>query len=83
MATRPKLKLHELRKILRSFGVGERKHRGKGGHTYFYKQLPGGEFGYPVPSEKDVKDVYVKGVRKRLRLTPEDGVTDDEFYSRR
>lgn len=83
MAAKPKLKLHELRKILRSFGVLEDPSRGKGGHTYFCRRFPEGEFGYPVPTKKDVKHVYVKGARRRFRLTPEDGVTDDDFYSRK
>ena len=33
-----------------------------------------------IPHDKDVADCYVKGVRKKLRLRPEDGVTDDEFF---
>jgi hypothetical protein len=83
MATQPKLKRHEPRKILRSFGVLEDSIRGKGGHTYFYRQFPEGEFGYPVPNKKDVKQVYVKRARRRFRLMPEDGVSDDDFYSRK
>jgi hypothetical protein len=51
---------------------------------HFFKIFPDGEFGYPVPQHgKDVPAVYVKGLRKRLRLTAEDGVSDEEFFSRR
>lgn len=34
-----RLKLRDLRKILRSFGVQEDSSRGKGGHTLFWIQL--------------------------------------------
>ncbi len=57
--------------------------RGKGSHTYFYRRLPEGEFGYAMPTKPDVKAVYVKGLRKRLRLMPENGVSDQDFFSRR
>lgn len=32
-----RLKLHELRRILREFDVAEDPSRGKGGHTLFFK----------------------------------------------
>jgi hypothetical protein len=67
---------------LRSYGVSEDPSRGKGGHTYFYKKFEDGEYGYPVPNQRDVNQVYVKGARRRFRLTPEHGVTDEEFYGR-
>jgi hypothetical protein len=76
-----KLTWPEFRRILRSFGVSEDPSRGKGSHTYFFKQFPDGEFGYPVPQHgKDVPSVYVKGLRKRLRLTPDDGISDAKFF---
>ena len=75
------LKLHDLRRILRHFGVHEKKKRGKGSHTLFWKKFPNGVFSYPVPTTKsDIAACYVRGCRKKFRLTPEDGVTDDEFY---
>jgi predicted RNA binding protein YcfA (HicA-like mRNA interferase family) len=49
MPDRP-LKLHDLRRILRSFGVEEDTSRGKGSHTMFYKQFPDGLRHYPVPT---------------------------------
>ncbi len=78
-----RLKLHDLRRILASFGVAEDKKAGKGSHTVFYRAMPDGVFTYPVPTHgKDVKPCYVKGCRKRFRLLPDDGVTDDDFFSR-
>ena len=82
MANRPKLSLHDLRRILRSFGVSEDTSAGKGSHTKFFKQFPEGCFSYPVPKDREVKDCYVRGSRKKFRLTPEHGVSDDVFYGR-
>jgi hypothetical protein len=78
-----RLKLNQLRKILRSFGVEEDKSAGKGSHTLFLRRLPDGVFTYPVPThDKDVKPCYVKGCRRRFRLMPVDGVSDEEFFGR-
>jgi hypothetical protein len=75
--------LKKLRKILASFGVSEDPSRGKGSHTLFYKKFEDGEFSYPVPtSDKEVNDCYVKGCRKKFRLTKDDGVSDDDFFGR-
>jgi len=77
-----KIKLRDLRRILRRYGVGVDSKRGKGSHVYFFRQFPEGTFGYPVPDEPDVKVGYVKGCRRRLRLTADDGVSDEEFYGK-
>lgn len=77
-----RLKLSDLRRILLSFGVNETRGRGKGGHTLFWKQFPEGRFSYPVPNRTDVLPCYVKGSRKKFRLLPDDGVTDEDFFSR-
>lgn len=66
------LPLKRLRKALRHFGVSEDPSRGKGSHTLFYKAFPEGVFTYPVPTDKDpVLVCYVKGCRRRFRLTPD------------
>ena len=73
--------IHELRRILKRYGVEEDSSRGKGSHTLFYKQFAEGEFTYPIPThDKDVNPAYVKGARRKFRLTPDDGVSDDEFF---
>jgi hypothetical protein len=74
------LKLSNLRKILRRFGVSEDQSMGKGSHTTFLKKFPEGVFSYPVPTHGDVLVCYVKGCRKKFRLRAVDGVTDEEFY---
>lgn len=76
------IKLRELRRILRRHGVQEDSSRGKRSHVYFFHQFPEGKVGFPVPNETDVKVGYVRGCRKRFRLTPADGVTDTDFYGR-
>ena len=77
-----RLTLKELRKILRCFGVAEDSSRGKGSHTVFSRTFDDGTFSYPIPDRKDVLPCYVKGVRKKLRLLPEHGVTDEEFFGK-
>jgi len=74
------IKLRKLRRILRRYGVQEDSSRGKGAHVLFFRQFPEGKFSYPVPNEADVKVCYVRGCRKKFRLTPVDGVTDADFY---
>lgn len=79
MADRP-LKLRELTRILGRFGVGCDPARGKGSHVMFFLKLPEGTFTFPVPNRQDVLVPYVKGARRKFRLTPADGVSDDQFY---
>lgn len=82
MADRP-LKLKQLRKIVRRYDVVEDSSIGKGSHTTFLRKVAGGIFSYPIPTHGSdmVLVCYVKGLRKRLRLTPNDGVSDRDFYS--
>ena len=73
--------IHELRRILRRYGVAEDSSRGKGSHTLFFKQFDDGEFTYPIPTHgKEVNPAYLKGTRRKFRPTSEDGVSDDEFF---
>ena len=74
------IKMKELRRILRRYGVGEDTSRGKGSHTVFFKEMGRGVVTYPVPTDRDVLICYVRGCRKRFALRVEDGVTDAEFY---
>jgi len=77
------LPLKRLRRTLKAFGVKEAPSRGKGSHTYFYKIIEGGEVGYPVPTTTEpVLVCYVKGARRKFRLTPADGVSDRNFYGK-
>lgn len=76
------LPMRRLQSILSRYGVGWEVSRGKGSHIMFYRDFPEGRFTYPVPThKKDVLICYVKGCRKRFRLLPSDGVSDQEFYA--
>jgi hypothetical protein len=52
----------------------------------FFRELPDGTYSYPIPKDKkkkdEIKDCYVKGVRKKFKLLPGDGVSDSEFFGR-
>lgn len=82
MATRKSLQLRELESILRSFGIDIDRRRGKGGHVLFYGIVKGKQLSFPVPSDREVKDCYVKGCRRKFELTVAHGITDDDFYGR-
>jgi hypothetical protein len=75
------IKLRRLIQILRHFGVDVDRARGKGGHLLFYKKMEGGVFTYPVPNESDALICYVRGCRKKFKLTEDDGVSDRDFYN--
>lgn len=77
-----RLKLRELRKILRSFGIEEDPSRGHGGHTMFFQHCENGTFSYPVLTDRNVLPCYVKGCRKKFLLLPKDGVADEDFFGR-
>ena len=75
------IKLKELRRILRRYGVDEDTSLGKGSHTTFLKKMELGVVTYPVPTHsREVLICYVRTCRKKFRLREEDGVTDQEFY---
>ena len=47
----------------------------------FCKKTDAGLFTYPVPTHgDDVLICYVRGCRKKFKLTQKDGVSDHDFY---
>jgi hypothetical protein len=75
------IRLKKLRKCLKQFDVWEETSRGKGSHTLFKRQIEDQVYSYPIPThDKDVLDCYVKQLRKQFRLTPDDGVSDEQFF---
>lgn len=42
--------------------------------------MEGGTFTYPVPHQTEVLICYVRGCRKKFKLTVDDGVSDKTFY---
>lgn len=76
------LKRTDFVRILRYYGVAEDTKSGKGSHTKFWKMIDGKKFSYPVPGDRVVKPCYIRGARKKFKLTAKDNVTDDDFFSR-
>ena len=79
---RPKvIKFRTFRRLLARYGVTVRP-----GAKHSLLVSSDGRLKYPVPFTKGSDDVfrpYVDGARRRFHLTPEDGVSDEEFYSGR
>ena len=74
------LKFRRLKEILGKFGVEWESGKGKGSHGSFWKRMDGGIFTYPVPHQTEVLICYVRGCRKKFKLTADDGVSDKTFY---
>ena len=75
--------LKKLRRILKSYDAWEDSSRGKGSHTMFFRRVDGSLYSYPIPTHRpEINDSYVRGVRKRFKLTPADGVSDEVFFGR-
>jgi hypothetical protein len=82
MAKKP-LRYRDLRKILKRFGIEERKSRGKGSERIFSGMVNGKLVRYPTKchNEGDEKPIpVINAIRRAFGLTEENGVTDEEFY---
>lgn len=85
MPAKKPLKYRDLRAILKTFGIEENKRRGKGSERLFVGVVNGVVTSIPTKchSENDEKPVpVIHAIRRRFRLTPEDGISDEEFYGR-
>jgi hypothetical protein len=85
MVERP-LKYRDLLKRLKLFGVDEIKSRGKGSERLFIRVVDGVKLSIPTKchNENDEKPRgVISAIRRRLRLTPNDGVTDEQFYGKK
>lgn len=83
MGDRP-LKYRKLIAILKRYGVHEDKSRGKGSERMLVGRVDNRIEKFPTKchSENDEKPrAVVRAIRRRFRLTKEDGVSDAEFYS--
>lgn len=77
------LKYRDLLRRLKMFGVREVKSRGKGSERLLERIVGGKKYSTTTKchSESDQKPVAViKAIRRRLKLTEADGVSDTEFY---
>ena len=75
------LPFKKLCKILKAYDAWEDPSRGKGGHTAFLREVDGRTQLFPMPKKKEVLDSYVKALRRKFKLTPKDGVSDEEFFN--
>ena len=81
------MKFRALKKVLRSFGIDAIIAKSRGHKRKLHCLLvndKGDKF--PIPASGDGDDIersYVNAARRKFKLTPEDGVTDDDFYGRR
>ena len=83
MADRP-LKYRRLLKCLKRFGAYEDTKRGKGSERMLCRTVDGRLERYPIRchSENEEKPkAVVRAVRRRFRLTKEDGIPDGDFYA--
>jgi len=79
------LKYRELLKRLKLFGVTEDRTRGKGSERLLIRIVDGKKYSTTTKchSDSDQKPkAVIKSIRRRLKLTPEDGVSDKAFYGK-
>jgi len=83
MADRP-LSYRKLIQILRRFYVNEDRRRGRGSERILFKVIDGRTERFPVRchKESEVKPrAIIRAIRRRFKLTEQDGVSDGEFYA--
>jgi len=79
------MKYRDLLRRLKAFGVREVKGRGKGSERLLQRIVGGRKYSTTTKchSENDQKPIAViKSIRRRLKLTEEDGISDDDFYGK-
>ena len=78
------LRYRRLLRILSRFGVYEDKRRGKGSERMLRRVVEGRLEEYPIRCHNENEEkprAVIRALRRRFRLTSEDGVSDAEFYS--
>jgi len=75
------MRLHDFKRKFTKFGVTVTIKKTAGSHNLKLEKVIGGKtYMYPVPVQgKHVLDVYIKPARRRLKLLPENGVSDEDF----
>ncbi|HHN47091.1 MAG TPA: hypothetical protein ENN09_06585 [Planctomycetes bacterium] len=74
------IKRHDVVRLFERYGCKVFAGRGKGSHFCLIRQYGGGELSFPFPYHREYGQDYIKPARRRLKLTEEDGISDDEFY---
>ena len=83
MADQP-LKYRRLLRLLKRFNVYEERKRGKGSERMLCRMVEGRLERFPIRchSESEEKPrAVIKALRRRFRLTKEDGIPNGEFYA--
>jgi hypothetical protein len=83
MADQP-LKYRRLLKILKRFHVYEDTRRGKGSERMLCRMVEGRLERYPIRCHNENEEkprAVIRAVRRRFRLTKEDGISDGDFYA--
>jgi len=76
------LKLKAFVRILKRFGIAMKQGK-KSTHRILTKTIDGEKRIYTIAIKKgEILPVYVDGVRKAFDLTPEHGVSDEDFYGK-
>jgi len=80
------LKRREIVRKVRSFGGHEDERKGKGGHRTLFRPDPANPNGRPLTytlqyhgTNEDFLDSVVRALRRKLKLSPEDGVSDEQW----
>ncbi len=77
------LKYREMIACVSKFGVHENASRGKGSHRMLEKLIDGRIERFPVPCHNENHELaksFIRAIRRRFKLTDDDGVSDTEFY---
>ncbi len=69
-------------KILRRYDCEFDPERGRGNHTMIMRNLDHGTHCFSLPFRRTYGHDYINPLRRKLHLTPGDGVTDREFYGK-
>lgn len=80
------IRYRDLLTLVSQYGVYEDPKRAKGSERLWIRELPdGSKRSIPVTCHGQGYVIgvgLVKAIRRRLLLTPKDGVSDEEFYSK-
>jgi hypothetical protein len=77
----------DLLRMVSQYGIYEDVQRAKGSERLWIRELPdGSKRSIPVTCHGEgyvIGGGLIKAIRRRLRLTPQDDVSDEAFYTRR
>jgi hypothetical protein len=79
-------KWRDLKRVFASFGISTSEGKSSGHKRKRHPMLMDSAGNkYPIPARRDGDDIprtYIEGARRKFRLTPEYGISDEDFYGR-